>query len=690
MKKAVFTLLIILFVGVAGVSVGPARAATKKWDPAYPEGYKWVDPPLTFKFINTTDPTAKPGHPCRDWTAAEQKVARAAIQEWNRSIKCYLHNNIKEETDCTKTADITLRWEDEDFFKDWNTVPSTDPKYNKDWNLKDKAGHWYYGKEPLPKPDWGDYPPRDKFPLQEIYLNSKIPMGWYVDQTPCDDSDDFTKKRAPRPEDPLGTKYPDTWREADPENPPVDPKTGKGNPVLDYTIEWKCENCGKTGEAPKLLDKCPNCGSQKVFATGYKYSAKLDLYTLIKHEFGHALGLVHSKQKSDVMWPKLDAGEKKRKTQGDTDAFDRIYWCQCPDAKCKTERKLPRKSEVSEVLTGQKFSVTATLDIVNETDPPSSVRFWEIMPKNFTFIGGTPTPTSYNTTFAEWVFYGEDVRDRSVTYDVTAADIPGTYYFNGYQESHNVTVVTLGDYVIGVTEPPVGISFTDPEHDLIYIYTQEPVPPEEYLGYMDVTEVVVEKKQYELSCHITVNEAPPTLEYTTFYTFMFDENNDPSDNCMEYPLGDIETMYTVIYDSIIKEWKIERAIYDGYWIVEGTEAGFGMASSWPDGFSISIWIPLTELVDLGSILPWKVVTETFDGPTIGDLAPDEGLVYLNPHLGDINNDGTVDIFDVVTVAIAFGTVPGDEKWNPVADIVEDGIIDIFDVVSVAKEFGKTA
>ena len=66
-------------------------------------------------------------------------------------------------------------------------------------------------------------------------------------------------------------------------------------------------------------------------------------------------------------------------------------------------------------------------------------------------------------------------------------------------------------------------------------------------------------------------------------------------------------------------------------------------------------------------------------------------------LGDLNKDGTVDIFDVVTVSIAFGSEPGDSNWNPVADInnafgagVGDGSVDIFDIVAIAKNFGKTA
>ena len=55
---------------------------------------------------------------------------------------------------------------------------------------------------------------------------------------------------------------------------------------------------------------------------------------------------------------------------------------------------------------------------------------------------------------------------------------------------------------------------------------------------------------------------------------------------------------------------------------------------------------------------------------------------------DVNGDEIVDVFDVVTVAEAFGSIPGDPNWNPAADLVQDEVIDIFDVVIVAGNFGR--
>ena len=58
--------------------------------------------------------------------------------------------------------------------------------------------------------------------------------------------------------------------------------------------------------------------------------------------------------------------------------------------------------------------------------------------------------------------------------------------------------------------------------------------------------------------------------------------------------------------------------------------------------------------------------------------------------GDINADGIVDIFDIATVALAFGSTPSDPNWNSIADINNDNIVDIFDIVVVALHFGETS
>jgi hypothetical protein len=72
------------------------------------------------------------------------------------------------------------------------------------------------------------------------------------------------------------------------------------------------------------------------------------------------------------------------------------------------------------------------------------------------------------------------------------------------------------------------------------------------------------------------------------------------------------------------------------------------------------------------------------------LAQAQLLVKAAPDIpGDINGDGVVDVFDVVIIAVAYGTEPGDPNWNPQADLNIDNIIDIGDLVIWADHFGET-
>jgi len=56
---------------------------------------------------------------------------------------------------------------------------------------------------------------------------------------------------------------------------------------------------------------------------------------------------------------------------------------------------------------------------------------------------------------------------------------------------------------------------------------------------------------------------------------------------------------------------------------------------------------------------------------------------------DVNDDGTVNIRDLFTVARAFGSIPGEPDWNPTADVEMDEVIGIRDLYKIAKDYGKT-
>jgi hypothetical protein len=58
--------------------------------------------------------------------------------------------------------------------------------------------------------------------------------------------------------------------------------------------------------------------------------------------------------------------------------------------------------------------------------------------------------------------------------------------------------------------------------------------------------------------------------------------------------------------------------------------------------------------------------------------------------GDINSDFTVDIYDAILLANAFGSGPSHSNWNPDADLNNDELVDIYDALIMANNYGRRA
>ena len=57
-------------------------------------------------------------------------------------------------------------------------------------------------------------------------------------------------------------------------------------------------------------------------------------------------------------------------------------------------------------------------------------------------------------------------------------------------------------------------------------------------------------------------------------------------------------------------------------------------------------------------------------------------------LADLDGDGKIDMKDIAIAARAFGTHPGDSRWNPTADLDGNSNVDMRDIARVAKAFGS--
>jgi hypothetical protein len=56
---------------------------------------------------------------------------------------------------------------------------------------------------------------------------------------------------------------------------------------------------------------------------------------------------------------------------------------------------------------------------------------------------------------------------------------------------------------------------------------------------------------------------------------------------------------------------------------------------------------------------------------------------------DVDNNGVVNILDMLAVAVAFGGQPGDSNWDAIADLDQNVIINVLDILVVAIHFGET-
>jgi len=61
----------------------------------------------------------------------------------------------------------------------------------------------------------------------------------------------------------------------------------------------------------------------------------------------------------------------------------------------------------------------------------------------------------------------------------------------------------------------------------------------------------------------------------------------------------------------------------------------------------------------------------------------------NPLFGDMNYDFSIDMRDIAVAAWALGSHPTHPRWDNQADINQDGRVDMKDLVLIASNFGKT-
>lgn len=97
----------------------------------------------------------------------------------------------------------------------------------------------------------------------------------------------------------------------------------------------------------------------------------------------------------------------------------------------------------------------------------------------------------------------------------------------------------------------------------------------------------------------------------------------------------------------------------------------------------------TTGVPKGNYTIWAYADAVLGETDTADNTFTDGRVLVTIQ-GDVNGDRMVDIFDIVRIALAYGSKPSDPSWDPNADANNDGTVDIFDIVIAAIHFGENA
>jgi len=131
----------------------------------------------------------------------------------------------------------------------------------------------------------------------------------------------------------------------------------------------------------------------------------------------------------------------------------------------------------------------------------------------------------------------------------------------------------------------------------------------------------------------------------------------------------------------------ENTIYHNNFVnnIKNAETNETLTNSWDNGCEGNYWSDYNASDSNGDglgDLPYSI------GENNTDIYP---LInrFWNP--GDINHDLEIDIYDAVSVSLAYGATSMDPNWSCHSDIAEPyGFIDIFDVVLMAQSYGAEA
>jgi len=212
----------------------------------------------------------------------------------------------------------------------------------------------------------------------------------------------------------------------------------------------------------------------------------------------------------------------------------------------------------------------------------------------------------------------------------------------------------------------------------------------------------------------------PFQKGTFVYFTAYIQNNDIAEHDLYFAVN--------IYDRYGRPWAVSSStgkIYPGE--TKFVLVGYPLSFEFPSGTATAYAVALTDTPENSGVPHCPEAEATFQVAT-SEITPittksyQNGNYYLNftmpknslpgnyivyassiyqyspattslsfkLKVPDLNNDGTIDIYDMIIVASAYGSSEGDPNWNQAADINGDKTIDIYDMILVATCFGWEA
>jgi hypothetical protein len=111
--------------------------------------------------------------------------------------------------------------------------------------------------------------------------------------------------------------------------------------------------------------------------------------------------------------------------------------------------------------------------------------------------------------------------------------------------------------------------------------------------------------------------------------------------------------------------------------------------TWLQGFRFTTdkwddtWPSVVQTADSRILVVWT--SDRYEQPDWGNY----DLYMRSSLVGDVNEDGIVNVIDITLVSLAFGFFQGEPGYDPAADINVDGIVDMRDLALVAMNFGAS-